>query len=244
MKAWEHHNRIIREKKLRAARDAARAGELKTQEKQAVSQDNLNLLLQALDVECKRLDAVPQGSARQALKRELVNEYLPVVEKYLESGEVYRNPALTQVLIWLFDIGEIDQAMKLARAAIAQQQPLPAGFKRDIRTAVADFVLEWAEDQKDGLIEPYFGEVYEQLFPAEGLGWQVHEDIKIKYVKIAVNQAEKAGEWEKALKLCELAEKINPKKAQVKTRKEKFAKAIAKAAEAAKRGNVPPRLTE
>lgn len=234
MKAWEHHNRIIREQKVRAAKEAVRADERKVQENQAANQDNLNLLVQALEVECKRLDAIPQGNERQSVKRELVNEYLPVIEKYLESGEVYRNPALTRIMIWLFDIGEIDQAMRLGRVAIEQQQPLPAGFKRDIRTAVADLVLEWAEDQKDNLIEPYFSEIYEQLFPADGIGWSIHDDIKLKYVKMAIVRAEEAGELEKALKLCELAESVNSKKAQVKTRKVKLEKALAKAAELAK----------
>lgn len=237
MKAWEYHNRIIRERRAREAAEAVRAGQAETIEKMAEQTPEFELLLTALEQERRQLSAMPQGAGRIPRKRELLKEFLPVVEKYIDSGDEYENTALTQIMVWAFDVGDIDQAMRLARVAIEQNQPMPPGFGRDIRTAVADLVLDWIAARGEQPVEPYFSEVYSLLFPEapDAIGWQIHDEIRLKYVKRAIVEAEKAGELQKALDLCNLAEKIDPKKAKVKIRKEKLEKELAKLAEAVKR---------
>ncbi len=229
MKAWEHHNRIVRERKAREELAAVRAGDgapVKIGEESPA----FALLLTAIDQECRALSKLPKGATRTERKRELVKEFLPPVEKYLADGERYENTALTQVMIWLFDIGDIDRAMRLGRAAVEQQQPLPERYKRDAVTAVADFVLEWATGRGDQPIEPYFGEIFGKIFPDDPAApaWPVHDEIRIKYAKLASIQAEKTGDLVTALDLCLLAESIDEKLAMVKTRKATLEKALAK----------------
>lgn len=239
MKAWEHHNRIIRERKARAELEAARGGDGAALEKMGADSPTFQFLLTAIDQECKQLSALPKGAARTERKRELVAEFLPPVEAYLAKGERYENTALTQVMIWLFDIGDIDRAMRLARVAVEQGQPLPERYKRDIVTAVADFVLEWAtaRNAQKAPVNPYFSEMFGNLFSSSDTApvWAVHDDIRIKYAKLASVLAEEAGDVRKALRLCNLAESIDATLAQVKTRKAKLEKAVAALDEAEKR---------
>lgn len=236
MKAWEYHNRIVRERRAREAAEAVRAGQAGTIAKMADRTPEFELLMTAIEQECRRLSELPRGSERIERKRALLLEFLPVVEKYVVTGEEYRNPVLTQLMVWAFDVGDIDQAMRLARVAIAQNQPMPERYKRDVRTAVADLVMDWVESRGEQSAEPYFSEVYRAIFPEEPdvIGWQIHDEIRLKYVKRAIADAEKSGNLQSALDLCNFAEKIDPKKAQVKTRKAKLEKELAKLAEAAR----------
>lgn len=224
MRAWDHHTRILRERKAQEALDAARK---ETASAKAPSAEQ-KLLLTALERDCLSLSDLPQGPARLERKRELVKIWLPVVEKYQASGEKYRNPVLTQVMIWLFDCSDIDAAMRLARLAVEQEQPLPERFKRDVRTGVADLVMNWINTRNGQPIEPYFSEIFGQIFTADGPGWAIHDEIKIKYLKIAIREAEKNGDLNLALKHCFMAERISPQKAKVKTKKAELQKALAK----------------
>lgn len=224
MRAWDYHTRILRERQAREALNAARE---ETASAKAPSAEQ-KLLLTALERDCQGLSDLPQGPARLERKRELVRLWLPVVTKYQASGEKYRNPVLTQVMVWLFDISDIDAAMRLARLAIEQEQPLPDRFIRDIRTGVADLVMTWINTRNGQAVEPYFSEIFDQIFPADGPGWAIHDEIKIKYLKVAIREAEKRGDLNLALELCSTAERIAPEKAKVKTKKAELQKALAK----------------
>lgn len=230
--AWKHHKKVI------AQREAAKAAALKAETKapEAPEGDSKHeLLLKAIDVACKRISEQPKGSqARLELKKEALATYLPVIEEYIAAGEVYENTALTQVMIWAFDVGDIENAMRLARIAIEQNQPLPERFNRDLKSGVCDFVYDWCALMKKQKkeIEPYFAEIFEQLFPADkSPGWSVCAEIQLKYLKIAIDATE---DPERGLELCNIAEAIDPVKAKVATRKAKFEKSIAALKEAEK----------
>ncbi|WP_340619131.1 phage terminase small subunit, partial [Xenorhabdus entomophaga] len=47
-------------------------------------------------------------------RRELLPNYLPTAQRYLDEGEVYSNPIFVYCVIWLFDIGEFDQGLDWA----------------------------------------------------------------------------------------------------------------------------------
>ena len=94
MKAWEYHNRIVRERRAREAAEAVRAGQAGTIAKMADRTPEFELLMTAIEQECRRLSELPRGSERIERKRALLLEFLPVVEKYVVTGEEYRNPCL------------------------------------------------------------------------------------------------------------------------------------------------------
>ena len=210
MRAWEYHSRVVRERQAREAVESARA---ETASATAADADQFALMQTALDADCRQLSALPQGSARTERKRGLIRTWLPVVETYLKSGAKYKNVILTQTMI-------------LARVAVAQNQPMPARFKRDIRTGVADLLLDWVNTRNGQPIEPYFSEIFEAVIPPDDApGWAIHEEIKLKYIRVAIREAERNNPV-RALELCKLAERIAPGRAKVKTKRAELEKKL------------------
>ncbi|MDG5830462.1 phage terminase small subunit [Salmonella enterica subsp. enterica serovar Newport] len=79
-----------------------------------------------------------------SLKRDvLLPRWVPTVESYLESKQVYANPVFAWCVIWLFDVGELDQALEWADIAISQQQATPVSYAANFPTFVADTMLAW-----------------------------------------------------------------------------------------------------
>jgi len=164
-----------------------------------------HLLLQeaALDQDLARISAINGLAGRQALKRdELLPKYQEYVQRYCESGLVFPNRVAVQVLVWLFDTAQFEDALELADVLIEQGQQMPERFKRrDIQTFVADAVCEWAyaEYKANRSPEPY---LYDLLPLVDG-EWQLTEQIPSKYHKLIGIRAMEAEQWETALKHLE-----------------------------------------
>ncbi|WP_460149438.1 phage terminase small subunit [Pseudomonas sp. S3_E10] len=164
-----------------------------------------HLLLQeaALDQDLARISAINGLAGRQALKRdELLPKYQEYVQRYCESGLVFPNRVAVQVLVWLFDTSQFEDALELADVLIEQGQQMPERFKRrDIQTFVADAVCEWAyaEYKANRSPEPYLSD----LLPLVDGEWQLTEQIPSKYHKLIGIRAMEAEQWETALKHLE-----------------------------------------
>ncbi|ETK13840.1 putative terminase, endonuclease subunit, partial [Pseudomonas sp. FH4] len=124
-----------------------------------------HLLLQeaALNQDLARLSDLKNLASKQSLKREeLLPKYQEYVQRYCESGLIFPNRVAVQVLIWLFDTAQFDDALELADFLIEQGQEMPERFKRrDIQTFVADAVCEWAyaEHTAKRSPEPYLSDL-------------------------------------------------------------------------------------
>lgn len=192
-----------------------------------------HLLLQeaALDQDLARISAINGLAGRQALKREeLLPKYQEYVQRYCESGLNFPNRVAVQVMVWLFDTAQFDDALELADFLIEQGQQMPERFKRrDIQTFVADAVCEWAyaEYNANRSPEPYLSD----LLPRVDGEWQLTEQIPSKYHKLIGMRAMEAEQWETALKHLERSTELYPK-AGNDTRIEKIRKTLAKQAAA------------
>ncbi len=228
--AWKHRQRVQEKRAAAEAEKSLKAQEQETIDKMASKNGEFTLLLQSIENDCKRISELPKGTARTDLKKEILPTYTSVCDAYIAGEEEYENRALTQVMIWLFDVGDIDKALEYAAVAIKQIQPLPERFTRDVKTYVADAFLEWVALQidEDGSVEPYFTSMLNDV-----IEWAVHDDIKLKYVRQAAKLANAAGELDTALEYCNKAEEIDASKAKVKTLKKELVKAIAARDEAA-----------
>lgn len=190
-----------------------------------------HLLLQeaALDQDLARISAINGLAGRQALKREeLLPKYQEYVQRYCESGLNFPNRVAVQVMVWLFDTAQFDDALELADFLMEQSQEMPERFKRrDIQTFVADAVCEWAyaEYNASRSPEPYLSD----LLPRVDGEWQLTEQIPSKYHKLIGMRAMEAEQWETALKHLERSTELYPK-AGNDTRIEKVRKALAKQA--------------
>ncbi|RSD30725.1 phage terminase small subunit [Vibrio pectenicida] len=117
-------------------------------------------------------------------KREvLVPKYKPYVEAYLAKGEVFENPIFTNMVIWLFDVNDMETAIDWCLKAIELDLPTPDNFRRDWPTVCADAVLEWAEKEssRGHSIEPYFRKVFEKVEKE----WRLHEEVHAKWYRFA-----------------------------------------------------------
>ena len=164
-----------------------------------------HLLLQeaALDQDLERISAINGLAGRQALKREeLLPKYQEYVQRYCESGLNFPNRVAVQVMVWLFDTAQFEDALELADFLMEQGQQMPERFKRrDIQTFVADAVCEWAyaEYNASRSPEPYLSD----LLPRVDGEWTLTEQIPSKYHKLIGMRAMEAEQWDTALKHLE-----------------------------------------
>ena len=192
-----------------------------------------HLLLQeaALDQDLARLSDLKNLASKQSLKREeLLPKYQEYVQRYCESGLNFPNRVAVQVMVWLFDTAQFDDALELADFLMEQGQPMPERFRRrDLQTFVADAVCEWAyaEYKANRSPEPYLSD----LLPLVDGKWQLTEQIPSKYHKLIGMRAMEAGQLEVALKHLERSTELYAQ-AGNDTRIEKVRKALAKQAAA------------
>ncbi|QXH67793.1 phage terminase small subunit [Pseudomonas asgharzadehiana] len=233
--ALAHKRRILALGSTAVAAIAATAGMAYTPGDALSSPANArkHLLLQeaALDQDLARISAINGLAGRQALKREeLLPKYQEYVQRYCESGLNFPNRVAVQVLVWLFDTAQFEDALELADVLIEQGQQMPERFKRrDIQTFVADAVCEWAyaEYKANRSPEPYLSD----LLPLVDGEWQLTEQIPSKYHKLIGIRAMEAKQWETALKHLERSTELYAQ-AGNDTRIEKVRRALAKQAAA------------
>lgn len=133
----------------------------------AESLDSLHLRLVEFEQDKQVLKGFVQISEKVNHKRDvLIPKYKPLAEKYLAAGESYQNPIFTDLIVWLFDIGDLETAVEWLFKAIELNLPTPENFKRSSWAVIcADEVLKWAEQQLPNghSIEPYFSRVFEKI---------------------------------------------------------------------------------
>lgn len=229
--ALQHKRRILSQG-VAAVTAAAEAAALAYSPAEALSspanaRKHLALMEAGLDEDLVRLSEIKGLATRQDLKRnELLPKYQDYVQRYVESGLVFQNRVLVQVMIWLFDTAQFEDALELAEIAIQQGQQMPERFKRrDIQTFVADAVCEWAYDEYKAKRspEPYLSD----LLPRVDGEWNLPEQIPAKYHKLIGIRALEAQEWTKAIEHLERATALYPK-VGVETRIENARKALRK----------------
>ena len=154
--------------------------------REALTASPVSFHLQMLELErdVERLRSLPRTEDRVEMKRDvLLPRWMPIVEAYLAGDTRFANPALVYCVIWLFDTGEMGQALDWADVAITEQQATPENFKSTLPAFVADTVLEWATNEAAAgrSIEPYFSRTFENIREK----WRLHEDINAKWYKFA-----------------------------------------------------------
>lgn len=173
----------------------------------ANAKKHLQLMVDALNVDLERVSAIDSRELRQQLKRdELLPKYLDYVQRYRDSGLSFPNPVMMQVLVWLFDTAQFDAGLELASFAMEQEQELPARFKRNVQTFVADEVIDWAEAEYKAKRspEPYLS----NLLPQVDGEWQLYERIPARYHKVLGILAMDRRDWPVAINHLERATQL------------------------------------
>ncbi|MDF3195694.1 phage terminase small subunit [Pseudomonas sp. 1928-m] len=207
----------------------------------ANAQKHLALMTTALAEDLARLSDLNSMADRQQLKREeLLPKYLEYVQRYRDSGLSHPNMVVMQVLVWLFDTEQFEAGLELALFAIEQGQEMPARFKRDVPTFVADAVIDWAEAEQKAKRspEPYLSQLmpYVDGYWAEIMAddeaplptpWKLYERIPARFHKLLGILAMEQEQWGDAVDHFERATTLYPE-IGVKTRMDDASKALRK----------------
>lgn len=189
----------------------------------AVSQHSQEIVDIALMNEINKIRAMPTLADRIEYKRnQFIPHWLPFAEQHLTNEGQYQNDVIGFCIVYLFDVGNFDQALALAERAITNGQRLPEQFNRTIPHFVADTILAWTEKTAamGQSVEPYFSQILDKVANV----WNLHEIPTAKWLKQAAvlliktkdGKAHAASYFEpdrlvQAIQLCRKAWALNPK---------------------------------
>ena len=146
---------------------------------------SLHLTLQELEADRKAMrEKFKRISDRVDHKiNVLIPKYKPLAEQFLNSSDNYDNPIFSTVLVWIFDVDDLETAIDWCIKAIKRNIPTPVFIKRGWDSFCADTVLAWSEKQLDEghSIEPYFSYIFEYVKDH----WRLYEDATAKWFKFA-----------------------------------------------------------
>lgn len=177
----------------------------------------------ALTNDVNKIRAFPNFELKAEYKRDVfLPKWMPFVEEYWAKGIVYQNDYLAYCIIYSFDVGDFDTALKLADLAIKQNQSLPERFKSTLPNFVADQIYNWTDKTAAAgqSVEPYFSQTFKNV----ATQWKLHEIVTAKWLKLAAAlllrspqgkvQASGIDDAETlvlAIKLCNRAFQLNQK---------------------------------
>jgi len=162
---------------------------------------------------------------RAELKAALLPQYLPFLTDYIKQVYDYPNDVAVQVMIWLFDSGNIEVALTTAFALInTGNQHMPDRFKRqDLETFVCDATYDWGNVllKQQQSASPYLDQLAETI---DADNWDVHPLCASKIFALLAKHKELSGDYQDGVLWCDLAIAINPEKHGVKSLKERLQK--------------------
>lgn len=143
-------------------------------------------------------------------RRAALPEILPFVHAYFSRGERHPNSVAVQAMVWLFDVGEIADALSLALALIVQGiHPMPRKFDRDMKTFVCDAVYDWANERLKANqgANPYLDQLIQAI---EAGKWQLHPAVLSKLYVMQAKHLERLQAFGPAASACMKAMEVNP----------------------------------
>ncbi|WP_421848335.1 phage terminase small subunit [Marinomonas sp.] len=188
----------------------------------------------AMVTDVARIKTKPELEDKQALKGELLPNYLPFVQAYVADGHDYPNDVAVQVMVWLFDVNDIDNALKIGMYLVATgNNDLPPKFSRNLPTFIADALYDWAnaELKAEQTATPYLDALVDFVDDALAEKWDLHPAVISKNLSLLAKHKEREGKLAECVALCEKAETANPEGAGVKTMKERVQKLLDKSVE-------------
>ncbi len=100
------------------------------------------LLVARLGIDLRRLHDIQALERKIDAKREMLPAYMPWVEGLLqaeaETGAGVQDEILVQMMIWLLDVGDFDQALPVIGYVLKHKLALPERFKRTAATLIAE----------------------------------------------------------------------------------------------------------
>jgi hypothetical protein len=188
----------------------------------------------AMETDLQRLSSYNTLDEKSDAKAELLPNYTEFTDDYVNQGHDYPNSVAVNVMIWSFDVGDIDRGVTLGlHLAKTGNQQMPTGFKSTLETFICDQTYEWATKQlaENHSPAPFLTSVVDAM---QADSWPLNEIVQSKMFAIMARHFENIEAWQLCLEMCEKAEAINPKGekgAGCKGRKKKAQDALTELAE-------------
>ena len=193
----------------------------------AVAGNLFEQLQAAMVTDIARIKEVKVMEEKQSIKRDLLAGYKEFVDDYVEQGHDYPNDVAVQVMVWLFDVDDIENGLALGLHLVALgNQLMPERFTRDLPTFIADAIYDWSNVQlkNEQTASPYLDKLVATVSAEK---WDLHEAVIGKNLAMMAKHCFREGKLAEGVALCERAEEANPQ-AGVKTIKEKAQKELEK----------------
>lgn len=165
-----------------------------------------SMLAASLEEDLKALHEVASVERKAALKRDtLLPKYREYVERLMDEGKEHE--LIGYYVVWAFDAGAIEEALRVAFWCLEHGQELPERFKSPLALFVATQTLAWAEAEYDAGrgYEPYLGTVLTAMEADDGEAWDVPDRIKAGFYRLVGLRAEKDGDLANAAIFLERA---------------------------------------
>ena len=173
----------------------------------------------AMDADLATLAGIKNLGEKVLAKQHMIRTYQPFVDDYVKRDHHYSNDIAVRLMIWYFDVVDIENGLRLALHLIKQGgQHMPRKFDRDMPTFVCDAVYDWAnvQLQDEEPASPYLDDLVAVM---EHDKWDLSPPVKSKLYAMLAKHKLRAGEPETAIALCDKAVEVNPDGAGVKTLK-------------------------
>ncbi|WP_426131310.1 terminase endonuclease subunit [Pseudomonas sp. DWP1b1] len=122
------------QRRARAAMESAKTAPQQSMAGATAYEHQLNQLLQ----DRLRLKAIQSTAAKEALKPQLLPQYVPYIEGVLASGNGAQDDVLTTIMVWRIDAGEYGGALDIADYVLKHKLIMPDRFERTTGCLVAE----------------------------------------------------------------------------------------------------------
>ncbi|MFC3338135.1 phage terminase small subunit [Paracandidimonas soli] len=102
------------------------------------------LMLAKLYDDKRRLKEVQSIERKIEVKRELLSDYDSWVAGALEGGQGAQDEILVTVMVWRMDVGDFDEALRIAHYVLKHDLVLPDQYERTVPTVIVDEIADAA----------------------------------------------------------------------------------------------------
>jgi len=170
-----------------------------------------------LDKDKLRLSAIDDIPAKIELKKELIKNYEALIKQFL-AGNKAEKSIVAEIMVWLFDVSEVETALLVAFGLIDINQPMPGKFNSNttIQMFVCRSVGEWARPLLKNKLSasPYLGWLIEKI---DGDFWDLPAALASEIYVLQAKFKFEEEQWADVVSLVDKAEKVNPESYGAKT---------------------------
>ena len=157
---------------------------------QNVDRTQYEKMLLLLDSHKRRLKQIQSLQVKIAKKQEFLPEYQSYLDGVVSAETSPQDDVLVTIMLWNFDCGNLEQALKLGEYALQQKMVMPEQFKRSLACVIAeelaDIVVKNPEECQLALVNKAIeltndqdmpDEVRAKLYKAKGLVLEIKSEF-------------------------------------------------------------------